>query len=292
MVIPPRPFRIFCFYVLLPLVRFLRLMDRIANSFSSAGQEDRSCFVAYVCAGDPNFEVSALACRTLIESGVDILELGVPFSDPLADGLTNQLAAQRALESGISGDDVLNLVKAVRKYSEVPIVLYTYYNLIFSQGIEAYVRKAKEAGVDGFLTLDLPPEEAGDLCKVCEEQDIKNIFIIAPTTSDERMKVISKSASGFIYYVPRTGVTGVSDRLSSGIGENVQKIKTHTELPVVVGFGIATREHVKEVARCSDGVVVGSALVNCIGEELEDQNRMIDRLRETAMDLVAGVHAS
>jgi tryptophan synthase alpha chain len=267
-------------------------MDRIANSFSSAQQEDRSCFVAYVCAGDPNFEVSVLTCRTLIESGVDILELGVPFSDPLADGLTNQLAAQRALESGFSGNDVFNLVKSIREYSEVPIVLYTYYNLIFSQGIEAYVRKAKEAGVDGFLTLDLPPEEAGDLCKVCEEQDIKNIFIIAPTTSDERMKVISKSASGFIYYVPRTGVTGVSDRLSSGIGENVQKIKTHTKLPVVVGFGISTREHVKEVARSSDGVVVGSALVNCIGEELEDQNRMIDRLRETAVDLVAGVHAS
>ncbi len=265
-------------------------MDRIANSFFSARQEDRSCFVAYVCAGDPSFEISAQVCRTLIDNGVDILELGVPFSDPLADGLTNQLAAQRALESGINGDDVLNLVKDIREYSEVPIVLYTYYNLIFSQGLENYIRKAKEAGVDGFLTLDLPPEEAGDLCGVCREQNVKNIFIIAPTTSEERMKMIAESASGFIYYVPRTGVTGVRDRLSSDIGKNVQKIKNYTELPVVVGFGISTREQVKEVGQSSDGVVVGSALVNCIGEELEDQKRMIDRLRETTIDLVAGVH--
>jgi tryptophan synthase alpha chain len=183
-------------------------------------------------------------------------------------------------------------VKAIREYSEVPIVLYTYYNLIFSQGIETYIRKAKEAGVDGFLTLDLPPEEATDLCKVCGEQDVKNIFIIAPTTSDERMKMISESASGFIYYVPRTGVTGVRDSLSSGIGESVQKIKGYTELPVVVGFGISNRDQVKEVALSSDGVVVGSALVNCIGEELEDRDGMIDRLRETALDLVAGVHSS
>src|SRR5690606_7109892 len=152
-----------------------------------------------------------------------------------------------------------------RKFSEVPIVLYTYYNLVLSLGIENYVKQAKEAGVDGLLTLDCPPEEGAELLEVCRRHDLANIFIVAPTTPPERMELIAKVATGFIYYVSLTGVTGERSKLADDIGDIVSELKTHTDLPVVVGFGISTEEHVRSVAALADGVVVGSALVNCVG---------------------------
>jgi len=264
-------------------------MDRIADQFSAARQEGRSCFVAYICAGDPDFSTSLEVCRALIEGGVDILELGVPFSDPLADGLTNQLAAQRALESGMTADLVFELVAEIRKFSEIPIVFYTYYNLVFSKGIDQYVKSARAAGVDGLLTLDLPPEEAGELLESCRAHDMKNVFIVAPTTPPERIPLIAEAASGFIYYVSREGVTGERDSLAGDIGEAVARIKTHTPLPVVVGFGISTRQQVAEVAAKADGAVVGSALVNCVRNHLDDRSRIIPALKDKLADLVAGL---
>ena len=189
-------------------------MDRIAQAFARARSENRAAFVAYLCAGDPDFDTSLAACRALIESGTDILELGVPFSDPLADGLTNQLAAQRALESGITAARVLELVRKIREFSQVPIVFYTYYNLVFANGVEAYVRAAKLAGVDGILTLDLPPEEAGEVMAACKAEGVKTVFIVAPTTPEARLPQIGAAASGFIYYVSREGVTGVRDQVA------------------------------------------------------------------------------
>ncbi|HLS27020.1 MAG TPA: tryptophan synthase subunit alpha [Opitutales bacterium] len=265
-------------------------MDRIAEQFARARKENRACFVAYIAAGDPDFETSVEICRTLVESGVDVLELGVPFSDPLADGLTNQLAAQRALSTGMTGDRVFDLVREIRKFTEVPIIFYTYYNLVFANGIESYVSKAVEAGVDGMLTLDLPPEEAGEVLEISRKHGLKNIFIVAPTTPPERVKIIAKAASGFIYYVSREGVTGVRESLSDNIGEAVAEIKKHTDLPVVVGFGISTREQVREIAAICDAPVVGSALVNCVKENFGDREKILQAIRERAEDLAAGVY--
>jgi tryptophan synthase alpha chain len=263
-------------------------MDRIAETFARLRREQRAAFVAYLCAGDPDFDTSLAACRAVIEAGADVLEIGVPFSDPLADGLTNQLAAQRALDGGMTAARVFELVRRLRETSQVPIVFYTYYNLVFSNGVDAYVRAAKEAGVDGILTLDLPPEEAGEVQAACRAHGVKTVFIVAPTTPAARLAVIGAAATGFIYYVSREGVTGVRDQVATNIPEAVAAIKRHTALPVVVGFGISTREQVRQVAGTADGVVVGSALVNVIKAGLADRAAVPARLRAVAQDLVAG----
>lgn len=264
-------------------------MDRIATAFARARSEKRAAFVAYLCAGDPDFDTSLAACRAAIEAGVDVLELGVPFSDPLADGLTNQLAAQRALESGMTAARVLELVRRIREFSQVPIAFYTYFNMVFSNGVETYVRAAKEAGVDAMLTLDLPPEEAPELQAACAKHGLKTVFIVAPTTPEARLARICSAATGFIYYVSREGVTGARSDLAGNIPQAIAAIKAHTALPVVVGFGISTREQVRQVARAADGVVVGSALVNVIKSGLADRAGIPAKLGAVAADLIAGV---
>ena len=263
-------------------------MSRLAQAFSRAQTENRAAFVAYLCAGDPDFDTSLAACRALIENGVDVLELGVPFSDPLADGLTNQLAAQRALESGMTVAKVFELVRRIREFSDVPVVFYTYYNLVFANGVDAYVRAARAAGVDGMLTLDLPPEEAGEVAAACRTHGVETVFIVAPTTPESRIAKIAAVAGGFIYYVSREGVTGVRDQVAGNIPEMLARIRRHTTLPVVVGFGVSTRAQVGQIAAMADGVVVGSALVNCIREHLGAPDRIVARLAAVADDLVAG----
>jgi tryptophan synthase alpha chain len=264
-------------------------MDRLAQAFARTRSEKRAAFVAYLCAGDPDFTTSLAACRAALEAGVDVLEIGVPFSDPLADGTTNQLAAQRALAAGTTGTEVLRLVREIRKFSQVPIIFYTYYNLVFANGIDAYVQAAKAAGVDGLLTLDLPPEESAELAAACHKHDLKTVFIVAPTTPESRLPVICRAATGFIYYVSREGVTGVRGDLATNIPAAVASIRRHTALPVVVGFGISTREQVRTVARHADGVVVGSALVNIIKDGLADRPAIAPRMGAVAADLIAGV---
>ena len=264
-------------------------MDRIADSFARARREGRAAFVAYLCAGDPDFATSLAVCRAAIEAGVDVLELGVAFSDPVADGVTNQLAAQRALESGMTPTRTLELVREIRKFSQVPIVFYTYYNLVFANGVAATIRAAKDAGVDGLLTLDLPPEEAGELEAACKASDLKTVFIVAPTTPEARLQKIADAASGFIYYVSREGVTGVQSKLAGNIPEAVAAIKRHTKLPVVVGFGISTAAQVREVGAASDGVVVGSALVNVIKDNLANRAAIPAAMRARAQDLISGL---
>jgi tryptophan synthase alpha chain len=263
-------------------------MSRIAQAFQRTREKNRAAFVAYLCAGDPDFETSLDACRTLLDSGVDVLELGVPFSDPLADGLTNQLAAQRALASGMTAARVFELVRRIREFSEVPIVFYTYYNLVFSNGIDAYVRAAKKAGVDGLLTLDLPPEEADEVCSACRSHGVDTVFIIAPTTPESRVARIAEVTTGFIYYVSREGVTGVRDQVAANVPEAVAQIRRHTQMPVAVGFGISTRAQVAQVAAVADGVVVGSALVNCIRANLGSAEKTMAQMRAVASDLAAG----
>lgn len=252
--------------------------SRVSDAFAKARAENRAAFVAYLCAGDPDFETSVESCRALIDAGIDVLELGVPFSDPLADGLTNQLAAQRALEGGMTGERVLELVRRVREFSEVPIVFYTYYNLVFAKGSEAYAEDAKAAGADALLTLDLPPEESEAHLAACERHGLKTVYIVAPTTPNERLDRICQATTGFVYYVSRAGVTGEQASMSEGIREQVATIKQHTDLPVVVGFGISTADHVRTVAQAADGVVVGSAIVNCIANNPDDPSGIIEAL--------------
>ena len=213
----------------------------------------------------------------------------MPFSDPLADGLTNQLAAQRALEGGMTAARVFELVRRLRESSEVPVVFYTYYNLVFSNGVEAYVRAAKAAGVDGILTLDLPPEEAGEMTAACRTHGVETVFIIAPATPDARIVLIAAAATGFLYYVSREGGTGVRDQMAANIPEAVARIRARTKLPVVVGFGIGTRAQVAAVAAHADGVVVGSALVNCVRDHLADRAKIAPAVADRAADLAAGV---
>lgn len=254
-------------------------MDRIQQAFSKGKNEGRALFVAYICAGDPDEETSFRVCRQLVENGVDLLEIGVPFSDPLADGLTNQLAAERALASGMTQAKVFRLVERLREVTDIPIIFYTYYNLVYSAGLENYVKRAVAAGLDGLLTLDLPPEEAGDLCGICEAEGLRNIFIVAPTTPEARLSKIAARASGFIYYVSREGVTGVRGDLPEGIEASVKRIRGATDLPVAVGFGISRPEQVRSVAAVADGVVVGSALVNCVKDNLGQPERILAELK-------------
>lgn len=263
-------------------------MSRIAQAFAQAKSANRAAFVAYICAGDPDLETSLSASRALIENGVDVMELGVPFSDPLADGPTNQLAAQRALASGMTKEKCFELVRRIREFSEVPIVFYTYYNLVFTNGVDAYMAEAKAAGVDGVLILDLPPEEAEEVATAGEKHGVEMVFIVAPTTPDDRVETIAKAATGFIYYVSREGVTGVRKDSASNIPEAIERIKSRTDLPVVVGFGISTREQVAEVAACADGVVVGSVLVNSIRDNLGSAEKIVEALGDVTADLVAG----
>jgi tryptophan synthase alpha chain len=264
-------------------------MNRIENAFAKAKSEGRSAFVSYVCAGDPDAETSLDVCRSLIASGVDVLEIGVPFSDPLADGLTNQLAAQRALEAGTTREDVFDLVRAIRKENDsVPVVFYTYYNLMFSGGLDAYIAEAKEAGVDGLLVLDLPPEEATDHLAACEKHGMKTVFLLAPTTPPERVGHIARFATGFIYYVSRTGVTGVREDLADDLSEMVAMIREHSEMPLVVGFGIQNQDQVRAVAELADGVVVGSAIVNTIKDNLGNREAILSKMSSLVTDLVAG----
>jgi tryptophan synthase alpha chain len=238
-------------------------MNRIEQAFTLAREENRAAFVAYVCGGDPTPADSLEVCRTLLENGTDILEIGMPFSDPLADGLTNQLAAERALEGGMTQEKLFALVREVRAFSNAPIVLYTYYNLLLAHGLETFCRLAVEAGVDGVLTLDLPPEEAAELDAAFAQVGLKTV-----------------------YYVSQEGVTGVRDAVASDLHQRVSAIRQHTALPVVVGFGISQPEHVKTVAAVADGVVVGSALVNCIAATPSEPNRFLPLLKSKLDGLI------
>lgn len=268
--------------------------DRLSRAFDrerlrKAGRA--AAFVSYSCAGDPDGDTSLEVLKVLEASGVDVLEVGVPFSDPLADGLTNQLAAERALAAGFRMDDVFAIVRQFREGSDAAIVFYTYYNLLFARGVEAYVEEAVAAGVDALLVLDLPPEEAEEYLAVCAAKGMKTVFIVAPTTPEERLPIIAAAASGFIYYVSREGVTGERSEMAAGIGEAVEKIRRHTDLPVVVGFGISTPQQVASVASQADGVVVGSAIVRRIAEG-GSREQLIARVGQVARDLVAGCAAN
>lgn len=248
------------------------MSDRLAATFARLRQHQQAAFVAYIGAGDPSLEHSLEVMRALEEAGVDVIELGVPFSDPLADGIVNQMAAQRALEAGTRTSGVLQLIQEFRRGSEVPVILFTYLNPVFTYGFEKFHADAAGAGADGVLLLDLPPDEAAARPDLQRVHGLSRIRLIAPTTPPERMREIAAGGEGFIYYVSRTGVTGAGEALSDDIASQVAVIRGATAVPVCVGFGISTPAQVASVASAADGVVVGSAIVRVI-EEAARQGR-------------------
>jgi len=244
--------------------------NRIDQCFASLKKEGKAAFVAYVCAGDPNLEVSLDILRALERAGVDIIEMGVPFSDPMADGIANQMAAHRALEAGATFPKVLDLIRRFRMTSQIPLVLFTYLNPVYTYGFDRFHADSAQAGADGVLLLDLPPEEAARNKELHESGELRHIRLIAPTTPPERIPRLAAAAEGFVYYVSREGVTGAQATLAGGIAENVARIQQHTSVPVVVGFGISTPQQTATVAASADGVVVGSAIVRIIEQNAAD----------------------
>jgi tryptophan synthase alpha chain len=239
-------------------------MNRIEERFARLKRNGKKGFIVYIGAGDPDLDATRRLALAFDQAGVDVLELGVPFSDPLADGLVNQLAAQRGLESGTTPPKLLETVAAIRKHSQIPIVLYIYFNLIHRAGLEQFIKDAAKAGVDGLLVLDLPPEESDNYESLMRQAGLCHIYLIAPTTPEDRIELIVKRGSGFIYYVSREGVTGMQAQVATNLASQVAKIRAHTDLPVAVGFGISNPKQAKLVASSSDAIIVGSAVVNQI----------------------------
>lgn len=239
-------------------------MNRIDERFHRLRERKQKGLVVYIGAGDPHLDATKQLALAFDQAGVDVLELGVPFSDPLADGLVNQLAAQRGLDSGTTPPRVLETVAAIRKSSQVPIVLYIYYNLVHHRGLKQFIADAARAGVDGLLVLDLPPEESDNYESLMRDAGLCVIYLVAPTTPDDRIGLIVKRGTGFIYYVSREGVTGMQAKVSDTIAAMTAKIRQHTTLPIAVGFGISDAEQARAVAAHAEAIVVGSAIVNQI----------------------------
>ena len=253
-------------------------MGRIEKAFAA---EKRPAFISFVVAGDPDKGTCIRIARALIAGGTDILELGVPFSDPVADGPTIQKADERALAAGTTPDTVFDIVREIRRESEVPIVFLTYYNIVHHRGIERFYLEAHDAGVDGILIADMPVEESEEICAVASRYRIDPIFLVAPTTSGDRIDKIAKRARGYLYLVAAFGVTGVREQVSEGAIDLLHRVRRHTALPLALGFGISTPAHAQTCARAgADGVIVGSALVGIVERYLSEPDAMARELKE------------
>jgi tryptophan synthase alpha chain len=243
-----------------------KIMKRIEKKFASLRANNEKALIVYLTAGDPSLDITKKLIFGLEKAGVDILEIGVPFSDPTADGPVIQAASQRALKAGTTLEGVLNLVTEVRKVSEIPIVLFGYFNPIFAYSVNKFAHAALKAGVDGVLVVDLPYEEAQELRIYTDAVGIDFISLIAPTTDKERLSKIAAKATGFLYYISITGITGTAAPKIDNIKTEVEKIREITKLPIAVGFGISTPWQAREIGRFADGVVIGSAVVRLIDE--------------------------
>jgi len=267
------------------------ITNRIDATFARLKSEGRSAMIAYITGGDPTLEATAEIAIAMELAGVDILELGIPFSDPLADGATIQAAASRAIEAGASVAGILELIRTIRRRSEIPIVLFAYLNPVYIYGFDQFQQDAVHAGADGLLLLDLPPQEASRNSELSTAHGLKPIRLIAPTTPPERLKEITDAAEGFIYYVSREGVTGEQTSLSTDIASRVNAIKALTNVPVAVGFGISNPEQAATVAGLADGVVVGSAIVRKIGE-IGDTPDLPAKIADFVRPIATSVHAT
>lgn len=250
-------------------------MSRLQKRLQQRKAEGRKAFVAYITAGDPSLAVTKDLVLDLARAGVDVIELGVPFSDPLADGPVNQRAAERALAAGTDLAGILQTVAEIRKQDQdIPLVLFSYLNPIFRMGFSTFAAQAAELGVDGVLTVDLPPEEADDYRREIQARGLDTVFLASPTSDEERLRVVNQQSSGFVYYVSRTGVTGVQAELSQSLEVEVQTVRKLVDKPIMVGFGISTPEQAATVGRLADGIIIGSALVKLIEESSDSQQRL------------------
>jgi tryptophan synthase alpha chain len=262
-------------------------MSRIESKLRNLKSEGRKAFIPYITAGDPDLETTAQMIIELERRGADIIELGVPFSDPMADGPVIQRASERALRNKVGARDCLSLVRRVREMSEVPIVLFSYLNPLLALGLHSIGEQLREAGVDGVLGTDLVPEEAGEFRDRIRAAGVDTIFLVAPTSTDERIRLVAEASSGFVYAVSRAGVTGVRQSLSERAATLVERVRRFTGLPVAVGFGISTPEQVSEVWRHADAAVVGSRIVAEIESRAGD-DALVEKVGALAQWLVSG----
>lgn len=259
-------------------------MGRIAKKLEALRARNEKALIVYLTAGDPSMDVTKELVFAMEKSGADILEIGVPFSDPTADGPVIQAASQRALKTGTTLSGVLAMVADIRKVSPIPIVLFGYFNPIFAYGVEKFSEDAKDAGVDAVLVVDLPPEEAGELRLYSDAAGLDFISLVAPTTGKDRLKTILKSATGFLYYISITGVTGTAAPKIEDIAREVGKIRKLTQMPIAVGFGITNVDQAKAIGQIADGIVIGSAVVRLI-----DENRDNPGLTDIVADYIKGI---
>ncbi|TVQ01719.1 MAG: tryptophan synthase subunit alpha [Roseinatronobacter sp.] len=261
-------------------------MTRIDTTFAKLKSEGRKAFVSYIMGGDPDLETSLAVMKGLPGAGVDIIELGVPFTDPMADGPTIQLAGQRALEAGQTLEKTLEMVRRFREdNATTPIVLMGYYNPIYSRGVERFLTDAKSAGVDGLIVVDLPPEEDSELCIPAQAAGLNFIRLATPTTDDRRLPKVLQNTSGFVYYVSITGITGAAAAQATEVAPEVARIKAATDLPVIVGFGISTPDTAEQIASVADGCVVGSAIIKEIAA-----GKPVDAILDYVRALAEGAH--
>ncbi len=261
-------------------------MTRIDRKFAALKAEGKKAFVAYVMAGDPDYDTSLEVIRGLPGAGVDVIELGMPFTDPMADGPTIQLAGQRALASGQTLQKTLDMARSFRETDDTtPIVMMGYYNPIYSRGVDKFLEDAKAAGIDGLIVVDLPPEEDAELCIPANAAGLNFIRLATPTTDDKRLPKVLQNTSGFVYYVSITGITGAGEAQASDVAPEVARIKSQTDLPVIVGFGIKTPDSAQAIAEVADGAVVGSAIVSLIGD-----GRPVDEILAYVKTLADGAH--
>jgi tryptophan synthase alpha chain len=265
---------------------------RIQTRFQACAAEGRAALVTFITAGDPDFDTASAILHALPAAGADVIELGVPFTDPMADGIPVQLAGQRALKAGQTLKKTLAMVEAFRAAGQdTPIVLMGYYNPIYVYGVERFLSDAKAAGVDGLIVVDLPPEEDAELCLPALAAGVNFIRLATPTTDDKRLPKVLQNTSGFVYYVSMTGVTGGSIANYDAVGEAVARIKRHTDLPVAVGFGVKTAADAAAIARGADGVVVGSSLVERVRLSLDAQGKATEKTVSAVTSLVSELAA-
>ncbi|KJJ84989.1 tryptophan synthase subunit alpha [Candidatus Omnitrophus magneticus] len=265
-------------------------MNRIDKKFEVLRSSGEKAFIPYITAGDPSIAVTKKLVKILAENGADIIELGIPFSDPLADGPTIQKAVKRALDGGCRVKAILAMVKELSKEIDTPLVFMTYFNIVFNYGLAKFIKDAKESGASGIIIPDMPMEESEELLEITNKENFSLIFLAAPTTPLERFKKIAEKTKGFIYYVSLTGVTGARNVLSAKIESDIARLKKVAKKPVCVGFGISTPLQARELAKSADGIIVGSALINIIEKNISDETKLFFEFKKLVKSLSLAVH--
>jgi tryptophan synthase alpha chain len=260
-------------------------MNRIDKTFKNLASKGNKAFIPFITAGDPTLDITRSLILRLEAAGADVIELGIPFSDPIADGPSIQKASLRALENNTSLKDIVGMVADLRKDTQIPIVLMGYYNPIYKYGVDCFVNDAIKSGIDGVIVADLPPEESSELISPASEHGLATIFLVAPTSTPERVKLIAEASTGYIYCVSAMGVTGAREKVSDTLEPMIKLIRGYTDKPISVGFGVSTPDQAREVSKMADGVIVGSAIVNLIERYKDEPQKILASVEEFAFSI-------